>query len=295
MAEEVGGVTLFFPSFFVGNFLPESKMVAGAIGVGVFFAAPTFFRGRLFTEFEEAAGATGEGDFAVDGIGETVPLIRPNLLAPFFVFDGEVAESICFAFVWDVFSAFDGPLESPFVEVAENVFTEGDVFVFAFDDEEFFLVDDDDGVSFLAVTIILEEDLTDDPMGVTGFGKDFDDVISIVFEDLGVSLFLLEEETTLSEDDDDDDVGDCFVIPFATLCFAAIDGLPGLFLVLPLEPEDVRSLADELFDVDMLTRSPTIDDFLELDGGELVLDSLAVELLDRELELALGLLLVGVD
>jgi hypothetical protein len=204
------------------------------------------------------------------------------------VFDCEKEDPVRFAFVWDVFSTFEGPFESPFVEVVENVFTEGEVFVFTFNDEDFFVVDDGDCVSFF------EEDFTDGPTGVTGFGKAFDDAISFVLEDFVAAFFLLEEETTLSEDDgDDDDVGDGFVVPFATLCFAATDGLSWLILVAPLEPEDVRSLADELFGVDMFTRSPTIDDVLELDDGELVLDDF--EFSFTVLALALGLLLVGVD
>lgn len=189
-------------------------------------------------------------------MGEAVPLIRPKLLGPSFVFDGEVEAPVSFAFVWDVFPAFEGPLESPLVEVVENVFTEGDESVFTFDTEDFFVVDDDDSISFLEVSIVLEVDFTDDPTGVVRFGKDFDDVLSIVFEDLAVAFFLLEEETTVSEDDDD--VDDGFVSPRVTLCFVATDGLP-------LEPGDVRSLADELLGIDMLTCSPTINDFLELE------------------------------
>lgn len=115
---------------------------------------------------------------------------------------------------------------------------------------------DDDGVSFLVVPIVFGETFDDGATEVAVGDNGLEETISTDFEDLPLALVLPGERTELSEDEDG--AGEEFVVFWVPTFSNTTDTLFWLDRALLLGLGGVRSLAEELLGVDMLTRSPTI-------------------------------------
>lgn len=166
----------------------------------------------------------------------------------------------------------------------DTPFGDGDdvVFDFTFDAEDISFIAD--GCIPSMALLRFEVVFVDDRTGAKGDVEDLEDTFSTIFEDLSVVPVLLPEETVLFDDKED-----VAVIFFVWVCESIlVDPDVDWFWIdrlLELWFGDTRSLAEELWGVDMLTRSPTCE-FLETEEVELVMVlglSLADELLDGDM------------